>query len=125
MAIGDMNTWAMVRRVGVGDAQEEFTAHFTTAGASQPTVNTDRTRCFSVLRTGVGVYEITLPRALRNVDVQISMFAHPASAILNLAKWSFTEGAKVVTITNTVIASGAAGDTTGVGWNVRIIGKVL
>ena len=121
---GDVNINSLVKRVGVGDGLYEFVAAFATAAGSAPTIDAIRTRgVLSIARTGTGVYEVALPFGLRHIDVQISMSAHPASAILNALKWSATEGARIITLTNTVISSGAAGDTTGVGWNVRISGR--
>jgi hypothetical protein len=121
---GETTVEPIVKRVGCPDGQHEFTAFFTTAGAGAAVVDSAKTRgVISVLRTGAGVFEVTLPYSLRNCNVQATLAAHPASAILNLLKCAHVENAKVVTLTSTVISTGAAGDTTDVAWSVRIIGS--
>ena len=62
---GDTNIWSMLRRVGVGNQQVLHTCAFTSQGASQPSVDSLKTRGpISVVRSGVGVFMITLPKAL-------------------------------------------------------------
>ncbi len=113
-----------VKRAGVGGDVYAFTARFTTAGGSNPTVDAQKTRgVVSVLRTGTGVITITLPYKLYNADTQVSVAAYPAGAIAHVPTVQFTEGAKVVTITTVTLAGNVAADTTNLALAVRIEGR--
>jgi hypothetical protein len=108
----------------VGNPCDEFVAHFTTANTAAPTVDGAKTRgIISVVRAGVGLFDITLPWGLRHCDVQITPFAYPAGAIVNAWRASHTEGTRVVRVTVVVISTGSAGDTTGLELAVRIRGR--
>ena len=121
---GDLNGFALSRRKSVMDPNEVYTARFTTAGGSNPTVDAIKTRgVASVLRTGTGVITITLPFKLRHSDVQVSVVSFPAGAIAHLPTVQHTEGAKIVTVTTVTLAGNVAADTTNLVLNVRIEGR--
>ena len=121
---GDNTTKALAKRVGVVDEDLIFSAHFTTAGAGAPTIDTNKTRgVVSIARTGVGVFRITLPFKMRHTVISVTPFAYPAGAIVNGWSVAHTEGALVVDVTVNVLSTGAAGDTTGLALGVRIEGR--
>lgn len=120
---GDPNFKAIPKAAGSGDPVDIFQANFTTAGAGAPTVNAGTRGVISVARTGVGVFRITLPWNMRNVDIQTTIWAWPAGAIAHLATTTFTDGTKVIDITVVTIAGGVAAETTGLRLAVRVQGR--
>jgi|SRR6185503_7087430 len=121
---GDYNLNSLVKRVGVADGIYAFTAHFTTANGAAPTIDTAKTRgVVSIARTGEGVVRVTLPFALRNVSVQLSVAGRPAGAVDQALEWSHTEGTAVVDITAKIASTGAADDQPNTVIHARIEGR--
>lgn len=117
---GDPNIYSLVKRKAVSGAQYMFTARFTTAGGSNPTVDSAKTRgVISVLRTGTGITTITLPYSLRNVTIQVSQ-AGGTTAQVPAA--DMAEGATTATVTTVTAGGSTAADSTGIICDVLIIG---
>jgi hypothetical protein len=117
---GDPNIYSVVRRKAVSGATYVFTATFTTAGASNPTVDSAKTRgVLSVLRTGTGVITITLPYSLRNVCVTDST---NGGTTAQLPSATMAEGATTCVVTTVTAGGSTAADSTGIVYTVRIEG---
>jgi hypothetical protein len=121
---GEPTSQVGVKRAGVSNDCLAFTAYFTTAGGSNPTIDAQKTRgVISIARTGTGVITITLPYKLYNVNAQVSVASYPAGAIAHVPTVQNTEATKVVTITTVTLAGNAAADTTNLVLSVRIEGR--
>lgn len=117
---GDPNIYSLVKRKATSGAQYMFTARFTTAGGSAPTVDSAKTRgVISIARTGTGVHTITLPYSLRNVIVLYSLAGGTTAQI---GSADMAEGATTCTVTTVTAGGSTAADSTGVIVTVCIIG---
>lgn len=121
---GDTNFTAVPKCVGVGDGVYVFKAHFTTVNNANPTIDSAKTRgVVSIIRTGEGVWEVTLPFGLRNCGVLITPWAYPSGAIANGFRATHVEGSRLVQIRTFELATGNAEDAVGLELDVRIEGR--
>lgn len=117
---GDPNIYSLVKRKSISGPTFVFTATFTTAGGSNPTVDTVKTRgVISVLRTGSGTIDITLPYSLRNVCVTIGL---NGGTTAQLVRANQVEGTAVCNVTTVTAGGSTLADSTGVIVTVRIEG---
>jgi hypothetical protein len=117
---GDPNIYSACRRKAVSGPTFVFTATFTTAGASNPTVDSAKTRgVISVLRTGTGTIDITLPYALRNVCVTLGLNGGTTAQIVRANQ---VEGTAVCNVSTVTAGGTTAADSTGIIVTVRIEG---
>jgi hypothetical protein len=117
---GDTNIWSMVRRLGVGNQQVIHTVVFTSAGTGAPTVDTAKTRGpISVVRSGVGVFTITLPKYLKNAVAlaSIGVGGESLDVMADIAESSAT-----CTVTTVANGTATATDGTGIKYYVLIMG---
>jgi len=117
---GDPNVFSLVKRRAVSGETVMFTARFTTAGASQPVVDVNKTRGpTKIERTATGVTVITLPMALRNAIVLTS---DAGGTTAQESAGDMLEGSNVVIITTVTAGGAVAADSTGKAITVVIIG---
>lgn len=118
-AYGETTYGTPIERVGAGGKRVAFSAVFTTAGSSAPTIDATKTRgVVSIARSTTGIHLITLPYKLRNCIVRVSQRGTTAQ----LAQGDQTDNTATVTVTTVTAGGSTAADSTGIIITVDIEG---
>lgn len=118
MAYGEVASSAPLKRSGVGGDNFLWTVSFTTANTADPTVNSQTKGVVSVVRSGVGIFTVTLPYACKSLTVAQSSSPTSAQTV------EVTKTTTTVVVTIVTAGGSTAADTTGLSVDLIIVGEL-